>query len=148
MTVPDGFPKLDKSTRPWTCRKQDDTCTRAKPCRSCLGARNRRSGMRKQRDARKALESVTGTTAAQFVGMLGNEESWRLPVRVEVKSGAQAGPIWTRYTAAEQQSDASRSQGDTRPFVFVAMPTGTTDGLMVCRLSALEQITTALLDGP
>ena len=139
--VPDGFPRLDKATRPWTCRRGEPSCTRTAPCRSCLGKRNRRKGMTKQRAARKVLESTFGAVAARFVGQLGNEEAWSgLPVRVEVKSGAQVGPIATRYVAAAEQSDASKAIGDTRPFVMVAMPAGWTDGLLVVRLSDLDRV--------
>lgn len=143
----EGFPKLDKQTRPWSCRNDDPTCTRAKPCRADLGARNRRSGMKKQREARKALEALTLTQAAQFAGQLGNEEAWSgLPLRVEVKSGAQVGPIWTRYAQAEAQSENSRAIGDNKPFVMVAMGQKTTDGLVLCRLSQLNRLVEALVN--
>lgn len=145
--VPDGFPKLDKQTRPWNCPKGITSCERSKPCPSCRGARNRRSGMRKQREARKALEAVTGAQAARFAGQLGNEEAWSgLPLRVEVKSGAIAGPVWTKYAAAEAQANASKAIGDSRPFVFVAMGTRTSDGLLVCRLSELSRVVEALVN--
>lgn len=145
--LPEGFPKLEKQTRPWCCKKADPVCSRSKPCRSCLGARNRRSGMRKQREARKALEALTGAQAAAFAGQLGNEESWTgLPLRVEVKSGAQVGPIWTRYAAAEAQSEASRPSGNTDPFCMVAMGQKTTDGLFICRLSKLGDAVHALVN--
>lgn len=145
--VAEGFPKLDKQTRPWSCRKDDEACTRTKPCNTCRGARNRRSGMRKQREARKSLEALTGAQAAQFAGQLGNEEAWSgLPIRVEVKSGAQVGPIWTRYAAAEAQSEATRAIGDTAPFCMVAMGQRTSDGLFICRLSKLGDAVHALVN--
>lgn len=103
--------------------------------------------MRKQREARKALEALTGAQAARFSGQLGNEEAWTgLGLRVEVKSGAVAGPVWTKYAAAEAQSNASKAIGDVRPFVFIAMGTRTTDGLMVCRLSELGRVVEALVN--
>lgn len=146
MTQPQVEP-IPKETRPWVCRRDDPTCSRKTPCVACRGARNRRSGMRKQREARKALEAVTGKDAARFAGQLGNEESWSgLPLRVEVKSGAIAGPVWTKYAAAEAQSNASKAIGDVRPFVFVAMGQRTTDGLLVCRLSELARVVEALVD--
>jgi hypothetical protein len=141
--VPEGFPK-PKQTRPWQCRRQEPTCTRVSPCRACLGARNRRSGLRKQRAARKSLEQTFQTDAARFVGMLGNEESWQLPIRVEVKSGAQVRTVWTKFLLAEEQSNASRAVGDLRPFVQVVMADHTSDGLAVMRLSQLQQILEAL----
>lgn len=143
--MPDVTPNF-KDSGAWKCRKDDPACTRTKPCRPCLGARNRRSGMRKQREARKALERVTGVQANRFMSALGNEENWRLPIRVEVKSGAQTNPVWTKFAAAEAQSAASKSTGDARPFVYVAMGTRTTDGLFVCRLSQLGRVTEALVN--
>lgn len=145
--LPEGFPRVEKQTRPWSCRRDDPDCTRTRPCASCRGARNRRSGMRKQREARKALEQLTATSAARFVGQLGNEEAWAgLTVRVEVKSGAQVGPIWTRFVAAERQAERSRAVGDVRPFLLVAMPAGVSDGLVVCRLSQFAHVVEAVVD--
>jgi hypothetical protein len=103
--------------------------------------------MRKQREARKALEQLTATSAARFVGQLGNEEAWAgLPLRVEVKSGAQVGPIWTRYVAAERQAERSLAVGDVRPFLLVAMPAGVSDGLVVCRLSQFAHVVEAAVN--
>lgn len=145
--LPAGFPRLEKQTRPWSCKKDDETCTRQKPCNSCRGARSRRSGMRKQREARKALEALTGAEAARFAGQLGNEESWALGVRVEAKSGAQVGPIATRFLAAEKQSAGSKATGDTRAFAMVAMPTGWgSDGIVLCRLTELGRLVEGLLE--
>lgn len=121
---PGEWPK-PKSTREWNCRRQDAACTRTVPCVACRGARNRRSGMRKQREARKAIERATGTQAARFKGQLGNEEGWAgLPFRVEVKSGGQAKPVQTFHDRCAIQSAQNKAIGDTRPFLAVAMPTG------------------------
>lgn len=145
--VPEGFPRIKGETSPWVCKWDEPNCTRSKPGPRCRGARNRRSGMRKQREARKALEALTGAEAARFVGQLGNEEAWSgLPIRVEVKSGAVAGPVWTKYAAAEAQAAQSKAIGDIRPFVFVAMGQRTTDGLFVCRLSELGRVVEALVN--
>jgi len=76
--------------------------------------------------------------------MLGNEEAWMLPVRVEVKSGAQVRTVWTKFLLAEEQSNAHRAVGDLRPFVQVVMADHTNDGLAVMRLSQLQQILEAL----
>lgn len=136
-----------KDSGAWKCRKDDESCTRAKPCPSCRGARNRRSGMRKQRDARKALERITGVQAAKFLGQLGNEEAWSgLPVIAEVKSGAQCGPLWTRFAAAEAQALASKPVGSTKPFVFIAMGQRTSDGLIAFRLSQADRVLEAMLN--
>lgn len=144
--VPEGFPRLEKATRPWECKKGDASCTRTKPCRSCLGRRSRRSGLEKQRQARKALETITGKQAGRFATLTAQEENWRLPVRVEVKSGAQCGPVWTKYAMTEAQSEAAKPSGDPRPFVAVFMGTRTSDGLFVCRLSQLGRVVEALVD--
>lgn len=113
------------------------------------GINNRRKGMKKQRSARKVLEEVAGVeSAARYSSLTSNEESWRLPVRVEVKAGKQVGPIETRFTKAEDQSERNthspRAVGDTRPFVMVAMPDGWSDGLVICRLSQLGVVIDAL----
>lgn len=84
------------------------------------GARNRRSGMRAQREARKQVEGLTGTQAAKFAGQLGNEEAWHgLPWRIEVKSGAITAPAVSAYKKAKAQSDQNHAQGDPRPFVQI-----------------------------
>lgn len=133
--------KEAQAHRVWTCKWDSEDCTRSAPCNRCRGARNRRSGMRKQRATRKALEQTFNASAAKFVGQLGNEEAWHgLPVMVEAKSGAQVGPIWTRFLAAESQAHANRAVGDVRPFVMVAMPKGVTDGLVLCRLSQFTDV--------
>lgn len=116
-----------KETRPWVCKVDEvkGPCTRRLPCVVCQGARNRRSGMRKQREARKAIERATGTQAARFKGQLGNEEAWAgLPFRVEVKSGGVAKPVQTFHDRCAEQSAQNKAIGDTRPFLAVAMPTG------------------------
>lgn len=145
--MPDGFPR-QKGERPWVCRRDEEGCTRTKPCRACLGARSRRSGMRKQREARKALEVVSGAPAARFVGQLGNEESWtHLGVRVEAKSGKAADVVATKFTACEQQSKSNHAIGDARPFASVHMPTGWgSDGIFSCRLSELGRVVEALVN--
>ena len=100
------------------------------------GRLNRQSGKRKQAAARRQLEQLYGP-ATGFHTHKANEEGWTAwPVRVECKSGAQVGPIATRYLAAEQQSEAQRAVGDTRPFFMVAMPKDWgTEGLVIIRLS-------------
>jgi hypothetical protein len=102
-------------------------------CHRCRGSRNRSSGLKKQRAARKLLD----VPAARFHGELGNEESWRFRFRVEVKSGQVVQSMATRYLAAERQSFENKAIGDPRLFVFVAMPGGwgNNDGLVTMRLS-------------
>lgn len=74
----------------------------------------------------------------------GHEETLGGTVRVEVKAGAQVGPIQTRYLAARVQSEASRAFGDHRPFVFLAMPDGSSSGLLVVDLGDLVDVVEAL----
>lgn len=139
-------PILKEGSKPWVCKFESPACERTKPCVRCRGARNRRSGMRKQREARKSLEAITGKQAGRFSSLTGNEESWRLPLRVEVKSGLIAQPVWTKYAASEAQSNAAKPTGDARPFAAVFMGTRTSDGLFVCRLSKLGEVVSALLE--
>lgn len=120
-------------TRPWRCKAGDESCTRTKPCRSCLGRRSRRSGQTRQRAAAKGL----GVPPGRYRGERANEEGWRWAFRAEVKSGAQCTPAATRYLLAEAQAEAARPQGDPRPFLAVLMPKGwaESEGLVVMRLS-------------
>lgn len=142
-----GFPKAKTDSAGAPRCATTGELKRSCKCSPCIGRRNQRSGREKQRKARKALEVVTGTKAARFQGKLGNEESWTgLPLRVEVKSGAQCDPIWTRYAAAENQATAAKPVGDPRPFAMVAMGTRTPDGLFVCRLSELGRVMEALVN--
>jgi hypothetical protein len=100
-------------------------------CRSCVGRRSRTQGLKKQRHAKKLL----GVPSNRFHGQDGNEENWRGLFRIEVKSGKQVGHAkW--FFRAEAQSDANRAIGDSRPFLFVAMPEGMgSEGFVTLRLS-------------
>jgi hypothetical protein len=69
-----------------------------------------------------------------------NEETWRLPVRAEIKSGGPAKTVDTFYRNTKSQSDQSKAIGDVRCFVAVAMVDGSTDGLVVMRMSDLVQL--------
>jgi len=93
------------------------------------GKRNRAKGDAKARRARKAL-GISGANTR-------HEEHWGGAFRVEVKAGKQIEPIWTRFLRAETQSEQARPVGDLRPFLMVAMPDGSNDGLVVGRLSDL-----------
>jgi hypothetical protein len=91
------------------------------------GKRNRAKGDSKARRARKKL-GISGANSR-------HEEHWGGHLRLEVKAGAQVGPIATRFFAAENQSRQSKSVGDIRPFVMVAMPDDTQEGIILMRLS-------------
>lgn len=113
------------------------------PCRKCIGRRNRKKGTRKQRAAQRALGLVgPGSTLGA-----NHEEHWRGNVRVEVKAGVQTHPAVTAYRKMRAQSEASRPIGDNRPFMGVAMPDGEPDGVVLIRLSELEAVALAIVDG-
>ena len=106
------------------------------------GLTNKNKGRRKQNLARKKLR-IPDT---KFRSQMGNEESWQGKVRVEVKAGKQVQTLWTKYQKAKEQSDANTRIGDTRPFMFVAMPDGTSNGLVVVELDKLDEVVFALLE--
>ena len=106
------------------------------------GLTNKNKGRRKQNLARKKLK-IPDT---KFRSQMGNEESWQGEVRVEVKAGKQVQTLWTNYQKAKEQSDANTRIGDTRPFMFVAMPDGTSNGLVVVELDKLDEVVFALLE--
>ena len=113
---------------------------RVKYCNDAVakGRRNRRKGDKKASDVRRALNLKGANTR--------HEEHWGGILRVEVKSGAQVQPIETRFRLAELQSEQQRPLGDTRPFVMGAMPDGTRDGIILCRLSVFKELLVTLED--
>lgn len=90
------------------------------------GKRNRTKGDSKARRARKVLGIAGANTR--------HEEHWGGLLRVEVKAGAQVQPIATRFDAARAQSNAARALGDVRLFAMVAMPDGSSDGVVLMSL--------------
>lgn len=108
------------------------------------GRRNRRSGLAKQRTARKAL----GVAPQKFGDA--NEEKWVDPLFAnEVKSGKQCGPLANWWTRVEAQVVANEAEsGDRRrPVRGVAMPEGWgADGLVVVRLSTWSSIIVPALE--
>jgi hypothetical protein len=110
------------------------------PCHSCIGRRSRAKGKRKQRQARKLL-GIPGNSMGSD-----EEELWRGHVRVEVKAGHRdTVPVDTRYRAMRAQSDARKAYGDTRPFGAVVMPPGTSDGIVMVRLSEVGAFAEAVV---
>jgi hypothetical protein len=128
-TLGDGCPKFGL-----LLRESRDGKRRIKGCGDPVarGKRNRAKGDSKARRARKMLGIAGANTR--------HEELWGGALRVEMKAGAQIEPIATRFRAAYAQSQASRSVGDIRPFVLIAMPDGESDGLAVMRLSVLSDL--------
>ena len=105
------------------------------------GKRNRTKGDAKARHARRKLGlSATGNAGSR------HEEHWSGFFRVEIKAGAQVGPIETRFRAAKQQSEASKALGDIRPFVMVAMPEGVSGGIALMTLDEFVQLTNLIKD--
>jgi hypothetical protein len=115
-------------------RAGNDGKRRIKGCGdpTARGKRNRAKGDSKARRARKQL-GIQGANTR-------HEELWGGDLRVEVKSGAQVAPIWTRYLLAENQSKQAKPIGDARPFALIAMPDDTREGLVVMRLSSFAQL--------
>lgn len=103
------------------------------------GKRNRAKGDSKARRARKTL-GIGGANTR-------HEEHWGGAFRVEVKAGKQIDPIWTRYLLAEKQSEHARAIGDVRPFLMIAMPDGSSDGLIVGRMSQLGELLRMINEG-
>jgi hypothetical protein len=104
-----------------------------------MGKRNRLKGDSKARVARKAL-GIGGSNTR-------HEEHWGGGLRIEVKAGAQVGPIWTRFRDARNQSEVHRPIGDHRPFVMVAMPDGQKSGLIIISLDDLGAVAAAIQEG-
>lgn len=103
------------------------------------GKRNRTKGDSKARKARKKLGlAATGNAGSR------HEEHWSGMFRVEVKAGAQVGPIWTRFRDARNQSKASKTLGDIRPFAMVAMPDGTSEGVILMSLDEFAELVSLL----
>src|SRR5262249_52908139 len=91
------------------------------------GKRNRAKGDSKARRARKAL-GLAGANSR-------HEEHFGGMLRVEFKAGKQVESLCARFAAAEAQSNLAKSIGDNRPFVFGAMPDGSSDGVVAMRMS-------------
>jgi hypothetical protein len=85
------------------------------------GTRARRKGKKAQRDVANRLGVPVGVEG-------GDEETWRYPLRVEVKQGKQVQAAVTAYRRTREQSDRNSADDDERPFMCVAVH----DGLEVC----------------
>jgi len=139
-------------SQPNSLKKQQGECKvtgvpkRKCECRTCINRRNRSKGRTKQNTVRKKLK----IPSRKFHGADAHEENWDSSVRIEVKSGKQVGPIYTRFEKAEAQSWAnvkdSIGGNKSKPFMMVAMPEGTSDGLCLIRLSELEKVIDAIQD--
>lgn len=110
-------------------------------CRVCMGRRNRRNGMVKQRKATKLL----GLSHGQWAGA--HEEALAGPLRTEVKATLRhAKPVQTAYELMRAQSEAARSFGDNRPFIASAAPPGSGRVYYVIRDDDLAAVVLALAE--
>jgi len=102
------------------------------------GKRNRRKGDSKARRARKKLGLGGHLTR--------HEENWGGALRVEIKAGNQVKTIATKFNLAKAQSDAAKALGDIRPFAMVAMPDGSSEGIVLMTLSEFSDIVSLLTE--
>lgn len=113
-------------------------------CARCRGKQNRRSGLRKQSTARKAL----GVPGQKFGDA--NEERWSDNVFAnEVKSGKQCGPLanWWLRVAAQVVANESDFGDRRRPVRAIAMPEGWGKrGLVVVELATWETLVRPALE--
>lgn len=107
-------------------------------CPVCRGKNNRAKGDAKARKARKAL-GIPGANTR-------HEELHGGGVRWECKSGAQVRPAITAFERMRDQSEAARAIADIRPFIGVAMPDNSADGIVMFRLSDLHSVLAALAE--
>jgi hypothetical protein len=112
---------------------------RIKGCKDAAarGSTSRRKGLSKQRVARKAL----GVAPSHKFGDA-NEENWCDPYfSTEVKSGAQVRTVFTFWNKCKAQIDSGQPDFGAQSKIprVVAMPEGTSDGIVLMRLSDWEK---------
>lgn len=114
-------------------------------CAKCRGGRNRRKGLIKQREARKAL----GVAPSHKFGDA-NEENWNDPIFAnEVKAGAQIKAAVTAWTRIEHQvlSNQTAVGSIRKPTRAVLMPDGWgKEGLVMVRLSTWTELVRPALE--
>lgn len=123
--------------KPWRSNGVQCVARRCE-CKQCLGKGSRSKGDSRARQARKAM-AIPGANSR-------HEEHWAGAVRTEMKAGAQVKPAVTAFVRMEAQSEQERPMGDTRPFVGVALPDGSKDGVVMFRLSKLNETVAALYE--
>lgn len=120
-------------------RRYRDGLIRVRGCMdpAARGRRNRLSGKRGERQARKIVSAKAPTQAHANVG----EEALGGPLLTEIKSDKRhAKPVWTHYQHCEDQAEHSRAIGDNRPFVALFRPPGVNETLVVVRGSRLRDV--------
>lgn len=107
-------------------------------CPKCVGRRNKNKGRRKQNTVKKALKIPDNKYMAQN----GHEENWQVSFRVEVKSGKQIQPLVNAFNKGKEQSDVAHKAIGTgsKPFIHIAMPDGTNNGIVSFNLDDLENV--------
>ena len=105
----------------------------------------RQSGFVKQERARKLLKVPDREFGASNL----DEELWNSEVQFEVKSGKQVDSISAYFFRIENEvyNKIKKTKGATneKPFAMICMPKGTGDGLLVTRLTNLENLVDGLL---
>ena len=91
-------------------------------CVKHRNGRNRKDGIRKQRRAARGIGKAFNVPASKLVG-LGNEETMRLPIRLEIKSGPLTRYVEGFFLACQEQADRPENKaiGDCRPFGALAV---------------------------
>ena len=107
-------------------------------CFKHRNARNRKQGIRKQVAATKRTAKALGVSNP---GRIGNEETTRLPIRIEWKSGKQVDWLDGFYEDCRAQADTleNKAVGDTRGFAAGAI-TNMGRHLLVIELEDLRQL--------
>ncbi len=138
-----GQPNSQKNSA-GNCVKTNIIKTKCK-CRTCINRRNRAKGKRKQNIVRKKMKIPN----SRFHGADAHEENWKSGVRVEVKAGKQVEQVEKAFTRAKLQSDTNhKAIGSlSKPFVYVAMPDGTENGIVCFQLNDIENVCYEILKG-
>jgi hypothetical protein len=116
VSCPDGCGAFGLLAKPFKDGTQHVRGCARSGCKQCRGRASKRTGGKAQRTAVKLL-ALPATSSIRT----GHEEHLGGSLRVEVKSGAQVGPMIRAFTKAEKQSEAARAIGDTRPTVVMAL---------------------------
>ena len=112
---------------------------RKRSAASKRGRNNKAKGRKKQYMAMRKLL----IPKPKLQHLRAHEEGWVDGwMRVEVKAGKQVQTLWNRYVKAKEQNDTNLPDDD-RPFVFVAMPDGTSNGLVCFALDDLDEFVAA-----
>ncbi len=103
------------------------------------GSQNKRKGRRKQLEALRQMQMPEPKLRHLKVHEEGWNQAW---IRVEVKAGKQIQSLWNRFMKAKEQNDTNLPNDD-RPFVFIAKPDGTSDGLVCFNIKDLDEFCAA-----